>query len=220
MSRAKRPWPAHLSAYFAPAAQQARLGLSEAEATRQRGALAPATSPLSARTDAPADAAPSDAGEVAEAVVALLIFRVGGELHGLDLQRVGEVAKLAQLTCVPRLQRGVMGIVSLRGKLVPVVDLAQHFGLQAPAVGEAVPRHVVVVGGEHAPLGLGVGTVVGVHRLPASAISRRGAHRGHESLGVADRGDDGCVTAFATTAQGETVVVLDVAALEAKFAVL
>ena len=69
----------------------------------------------------------------------LLTFRLAGQLHALPIREVREVAKLPALTRLPRLPPHVLGLMSLRGDLLPVVDAAQVFGAQAQQLGSGGP---------------------------------------------------------------------------------
>ena len=149
----------------------------------------------------------------------LLTFYVGGQLHALPIREVREVTKLRRLTKVPRLPRSVLGVMSLRGELLPVVDAAQAFAAQRQpsAIGDAPARaeHIIVLGEEDGPLGLAVGHMLGVRRLPHEAVVARAVQPGGPGL-VHPRD---CVAAFAMLA-GETVVVLDAEAVAQRFAEL
>lgn len=60
-----------------------------------------------------------------------LTFEVGPERYGLLLTDVRETIKLSQMTLVPRSPRYLAGLISLRGTMVPVIDLRHRLGLDA-----------------------------------------------------------------------------------------
>lgn len=55
-----------------------------------------------------------------------LLFRMGGGLYALRLIHIHEVLPMAQLRQVPGADAAVLGLLNLRGRSVPVVDLAGH----------------------------------------------------------------------------------------------
>ncbi|HHW02154.1 MAG TPA: chemotaxis protein CheW [Thermoanaerobacterales bacterium] len=60
----------------------------------------------------------------------LVVFELADELYGLDIFNVREIVKDAPVTKIPRAPDFVEGIVNLRGKLIPVVDLKKRFGFE------------------------------------------------------------------------------------------
>jgi purine-binding chemotaxis protein CheW len=60
-----------------------------------------------------------------------LTFSLGDEHYGLDIVRVQEIVGLIPVTRVPRLPAFVAGVVNLRGRVIPVVDLRLAFGMSA-----------------------------------------------------------------------------------------
>jgi purine-binding chemotaxis protein CheW len=58
-----------------------------------------------------------------------LTFRLGEEEFGLEILKVQEIIQLQSITRVPRTPDYVRGVINLRGKVIPVVDLRLKFGL-------------------------------------------------------------------------------------------
>lgn len=52
-----------------------------------------------------------------------LSFNIGESLYGIELQYIIEIVSLEQITVVPSLPRYILGIMNLRGKVVPVIDI-------------------------------------------------------------------------------------------------
>src|SRR5215510_2639813 len=59
-----------------------------------------------------------------------LTFRLGSEEYGLELVRVREIIALMDITPVPLAPDYVRGVMNLRGRVIPVVDLRRKFGMQ------------------------------------------------------------------------------------------
>lgn len=71
-----------------------------------------------------------------------LTFRLGNEEYGLDILRVQEIIGIMPITRVPRTPAFVRGVINLRGKVIPVVDLRAKFGMSAT---EDTDRTCIVV---------------------------------------------------------------------------
>jgi len=58
-------------------------------------------------------------------------FFIGEELYGVDIYKVREVIKLIDITTVPRSNEYVVGVINLRGQVIPVIDLRLRLSLLA-----------------------------------------------------------------------------------------
>lgn len=58
-----------------------------------------------------------------------LTFTLGGETYGIDILRVQEIIGIMPVTRVPRTPSFVRGVINLRGRVIPVVDLRSKFEL-------------------------------------------------------------------------------------------
>jgi purine-binding chemotaxis protein CheW len=59
-----------------------------------------------------------------------LTFALGREEYGLPVLKVREIVKLMDITVVPQLPPHVKGIINLRGKVIPVIEVRRKFGLE------------------------------------------------------------------------------------------
>jgi purine-binding chemotaxis protein CheW len=108
----------------------------------------------------------SDAGESEETQqreIELLSFRLGGEVYAVLVADVREVLKSYHLTTVPNTPDYTLGVMSLRGAMLPVIDLCKRFGL-APGAKDEKSR-IVVVSSADEEVGLLVDQVTGVFRV-------------------------------------------------------
>lgn len=71
-----------------------------------------------------------------------LTFCLAGENYGLEILRVQEIVGLLPVTRVPRMPSFVAGVVNLRGRVIPVVDLRLAFGLARSEMSE---RNCIIV---------------------------------------------------------------------------
>lgn len=60
-----------------------------------------------------------------------LTFELGGEVYGLAILKVQEIIGIMTVTRVPRTPDFVRGVINLRGKVIPVIDLRSKFGLES-----------------------------------------------------------------------------------------
>jgi purine-binding chemotaxis protein CheW len=73
----------------------------------------------------------------------LVVFQLGAEFYGVEIARVHEIIRLQTVTRVPRAPAFVEGVINLRGKVIPVVDLRRRFGL--PTADHTRASRIVVV---------------------------------------------------------------------------
>lgn len=71
-----------------------------------------------------------------------LTFSLAGEEYGLEILKVREIIGLMAITAVPRTPAFIKGVINLRGKVIPVVDLRLKFGL---AEGERTEETCIIV---------------------------------------------------------------------------
>ena len=72
-----------------------------------------------------------EAREESTSLRELLCVEVGGEPYALPIERVREIVRMCPVTKVPRAPALVLGVISLRGKIVQVLDLRRALGAAA-----------------------------------------------------------------------------------------
>jgi purine-binding chemotaxis protein CheW len=75
-----------------------------------------------------------------------LTFMLAGESYGLEILKVREIIGMMEITAVPRTPGFVRGVINLRGKVIPVIDLRLKFEMEAAAQTEQTCIIVVNVG--------------------------------------------------------------------------
>jgi len=98
----------------------------------------------------------------------LVVFTLGEEVYGVNIARVQEIIRPPAITRVPRTPEFVEGVINLRGKITPVMDLRKRFGL--PVSDRSRNTRIVVVEISGQMVGLIVDGVSEVLRVPAEAI--------------------------------------------------
>src|SRR5213595_2482572 len=71
----------------------------------------------------------NDTASEPERAQSFVVFRLGGEGYALEVMRVQEVLDMQALTEVPGGPKFLLGVINLRGHVVPVYDLHMPFGL-------------------------------------------------------------------------------------------
>jgi purine-binding chemotaxis protein CheW len=72
----------------------------------------------------------------------VLTFTLGDETYGVDILRVQEIRGWSPVTRIPQAPAHVLGVLNLRGSIVPIVDLRMRFNLQRA---EYTPLTVIIV---------------------------------------------------------------------------
>ena len=75
-----------------------------------------------------------------------LTFGLGEEEYGLEILKVHEIIVLMDITAVPKVPEFVKGVINLRGKVIPVVDLRLKFGMDGVEKTDSTCIIVVDVG--------------------------------------------------------------------------
>ena len=91
-------------------------------------------------------------------------FRVSGEIYGLPIHEIEEISKVFATTHVPRTADFLVGIGNVRGRIMPVVDLARRLRLRPTERGRAA--RVLIVHLHDEPYGLVVDAVIDVTPPP------------------------------------------------------
>jgi len=104
----------------------------------------------------------------AKEVLQLVTFRLGKEEFSMDILKVQEIIRHMDLTRVPRTPDFVDGVINLRGRVIPVLDLRKRFGL--PADERTNDTRIIVVDVDNRTVGLKVDAVSEVLRLPADTV--------------------------------------------------
>ena len=73
-----------------------------------------------------------------------VVFRLGGEGYALEVMRVQEVLDMQLLTEVPGGPKSLLGVINLRGHVVPVYDLRMPFGLPKDTKASRAPCVLIV----------------------------------------------------------------------------
>ena len=109
--------------------------------------------------------AATENGEQEEQLVA---FKLGEEVYGVDIALIHEIIRWRDITAIPQTASEIEGVINLRGKIVPVLDLRKRLGL--PAAERDGATRIIVGEMAGSAVGLIVDSVVGVLRVPQASI--------------------------------------------------
>jgi len=100
--------------------------------------------------------------------VPYLGFYLGGDVYGLPLEQLREVARVSQVRRVPGAPSGVAGLVNLRGEILCALDVRAILGL--PSQTSTEPPFLVALRGFGDPLGLIVDSIADIYSVALDDI--------------------------------------------------
>lgn len=109
-------------------------------------------------------------GDFSDIQEQLVVFSVANESFGIDISTVQEIIRLQQVTDVPNAPMYVKGIINLRGKVIPIIDLREKLGFIGGE--ETSASRIVVVDIHGSTVGMIVDSVSEVLRLSNDAIEK------------------------------------------------
>ncbi|MCL5978561.1 MAG: chemotaxis protein CheW [Nitrospirae bacterium] len=98
----------------------------------------------------------------------LVTFTLGNEEYAVDILKVHEINRMREITKVPNSPSYVEGVINLRGRVIPVVNLREKFGLQRKD--EDKDLRIMIMDVRGVTMGLIVDSVQEVLRIPADIV--------------------------------------------------
>jgi len=98
----------------------------------------------------------------------LVSFKLGTEEFGVGILDVQEINRMTEITTVPQAPEFVEGVINLRGKVIPIVDLRKRVDMDVKEYDK--DTRIVVVNIEKNTVGLIVDSVSEVLRIPKSSV--------------------------------------------------
>src|SRR6266700_5768170 len=100
-------------------------------------------------------------------------FRIGKETYGVRIAAVREIVRVPEITAVPSAPELIEGVINLRGKIIPVMDLRKRFG--ATEIHADKKNRILVVELDNKLIGLIVNAASEVLKIPPSDIEAPGS---------------------------------------------
>lgn len=107
-----------------------------------------------------------DKSKETDEILQLVSFKIGNEEFGVDILKVQEINRMMEITTVPNSPVFVEGIINLRGRIIPVIDLRIRLGL--PKQEHDKNTRIIVVELNNKTVGFIVDEVSEVLRIPVS----------------------------------------------------
>lgn len=122
-----------------------------------------------------------------------MTFKSGNEYYGIKIQYVNEIVGFQDITPVPETESYIMGLINLRGKIIPVIDVQKRFGQEPSEYNDRTC--IIVVDVKATTVGLIVEKIAEAveikdeNILPPPTISRVGRIQNKYVYGIAKVGD-------------------------------
>ncbi len=129
-------------------------------------------------------------------------FRIGNETFGVRIGSVREIVRVPEITAVPSAPETVEGVINLRGKIIPVMDLRKRFG--QTEIQPDKKNRILVVELDNKLVGLIVNAASEVLKIAPSEIEAPG--------NLFAEGESGYVTGVGKL-KGRLIILLDIAKL-------
>ena len=111
---------------------------------------------------------PMSSGSGRSGEMQIVVCELADEHYGLDIAKVFEIIRHQPITPVPRSPSFVKGVINLRGRIIPVVDLRERFGMHQ--VAPTKETRIVVAESAATRVGLIVDSVSEVLMLPWESV--------------------------------------------------
>ncbi len=132
-----------------------------------------------------------------------LLFEIADEQYGLPILQAREIIGLESITRVPRTSESILGVINLRGKVIPVMDLRTRFGLESTTPTEDTVIIVLQCAVSKSPLTIGV-VVDAVHEV----VLLHAEHISVPPLGT--RSEEEFIIGIGTPTEGQIIFLLNV----------
>lgn len=103
-----------------------------------------------------------------QGMLQLVSFGVGNELFALSIKKIQEIIRQTEIVKIPRSPDFVEGVINLRGRIIPVIDLRKRFAVEA--VDKTKQSRIIVAEIGEMVVGLGVDSVEEVVRIETSFL--------------------------------------------------
>ncbi len=101
-------------------------------------------------------------------ILQLVTFKLDNEEFGVDILKVQEINKMIDITRIPNAPAYVEGVINLRGKIIPIVDLRKRLGFESRASDKST--RIIVVELDGMVLGFIVDSVSEVLRISENTV--------------------------------------------------
>jgi purine-binding chemotaxis protein CheW len=128
-----------------------------------------------------------------------LLFQLGGEVQGVAIASVTEIVEMQKVTAVPGMPSHIVGVINLRGRVIPVMDLRTRFGMPGREYDDRTCTIIARIG--EISLGLVVDTVAEVQEIPDADIE--------PALSIGGGGSEGRFVSGLAKVGDRVVIIID-----------
>ena len=100
--------------------------------------------------------------------IQIVCFKIGKEEYGIDILKVQEILNLPKITALPKAIDFILGVIDLRGKILPIIDLGKRFGIEMRKTSKSARAIVVKIKGKE--VGLAIDSVSHVVKVESDDI--------------------------------------------------
>lgn len=100
-----------------------------------------------------------------------IVVKLGDEKYGIDISNVDNIVRMQRITRVPKSQSYYVGVINLRGEVVPIMSLRRRFGLEEDEY-SAATRIIIIRLEDQSMIGFVVDEVQEVVNLDVSTIEK------------------------------------------------
>lgn len=137
-----------------------------------------------------------------EAIIQLIVFRLGEEEYGLRIEQVKEVTVTPEVAKMPKTPSFVKGIANLRGDIIAIVDLEERFGLRSTKEPLPTSSYTLAIEAKDYTIGVVVREVPQPLSIPISIIEK--APEFIQDININDKYIEGIAKV-----DGRIIIVLD-----------
>lgn len=122
-----------------------------------------------------------------------IVVKIGSEQYGIDINYVDNIVRMQKITRVPKVQPYFMGVINLRGEIVPIMSIRVKMGLAKDEITD-VTRIIILKLEDHGVLGILVDEVKEVMTLGTEEIDKAAydakSNKSNFIEGVGKNGDE------------------------------
>jgi purine-binding chemotaxis protein CheW len=144
----------------------------------------------------------SDKNAKQEAVIQLIVFRLGDEEYGIRIEQVKEVTITPEIARMPKTPSFVKGIANLRGDIITIIDLEERFQLRSTNEEPPATTYTLAIEAKDYTIGIMVREVPQPLSIPVSIIEK--APEFIQDINIQDKYIEGIAKI-----NGRIVIVLD-----------
>ena len=137
----------------------------------------------------------------ASTAVQYIVIRLGNEQYGINIKYVENIARMQTITRVPKAQPYFVGVINLRGEIVPVMSLRRRFGIEEDVVTNST-RIIIIKPEQQATVGFIVDSVKEVVTLEGDQIEKPVSNKndGNAFIGAVGKHGDELISLLSISA--------------------